>query len=170
MKRIGRTMNILMAVTLSLFLSFTGTFTSGNFTLPGFIVSFIASTIVSLIIGLVIPIKPISDKIAEKAHLQPRTFGRRCMDALVSDVLYTPILTLLMVGLAYFMASRHGSPIPVPFILMFLKSFAISMIVGFILAYIFQPLYLGMLIKKYGVPVPPANENGGAPHGDRPQG
>ena len=121
-------------------------------------------------VSLLYKIKPISDRVAEKMHLRPKTFGRRCMDALIADVIYTPVMTLLMVGLAYFMSAKNGNPIPVPFILMFLKSFAISMIVGFIMAYIFQPLFLGMLIKKYGVPVPPAGENGGAPHGDRPQG
>ena len=169
MKKIGRGMGILMAVTLSFFLSFVGTFTSGNFTLPGFIVSFIASTVVSLLIGLIVPIKPLSDGICDKLHLQPKTFGRRCMDALISDVIYTPVMTLLMVGLAYFMSAKHGAPIPVPFGLMFLKSLGISMIVGFILAYIFTPLYLGMLIKKYGVPVPPADGKGGPGNADRPE-
>ena len=131
--------------------------------------SFIASIIVSLLIGLIIPIKPLSDKVAEKLHLQPKTFGRRCMDALVSDVIYTPVLTLLMVGLAYYMSARHGAPIPVPFGLMYLKSLAISFVVGFIMVYIFMPLYMNMLVKKYGVPVPPSNENGGSGHADRPQ-
>lgn len=169
MKRIGKAMAILMSLTMSLFLSFVGTFTSGNFTLPGFLLSFLVSTVISLLVGLVIPIRPLSDKIAEKCRLQPKTFGRRCMDALVSDLIYTPILTLLMIGLAYFMAAKHGAPIPVPFILMFLKGFGISLVVGFILAYIFMPLYLNMLIRKYGVPVPPSDGKGGSGNADRPQ-
>ncbi|MBR3629765.1 MAG: hypothetical protein IKN55_04745, partial [Oscillospiraceae bacterium] len=74
------------------------------------------------------------------------------------------------VGLAWFMAERHGVSIPVPFIQMFLKSLGISLIVGFIMVYVFMPLYLRMLVKKYGVPVPPSKENGGLEHADRPQG
>lgn len=168
MKKIGRAMNVLMALTMSLFLSFTGTFTSGSFTLPGFLVSLVASIIVSLIIGLIVPIKPISDGVCGKLNLQPRTLGRRCMEALVADVIFTPVMTLLMLALAYFMASKSGHPIPVPFIISFAKSFVISMIVGFIMAYIFQPLYLRLLLKKYGVPAG-GPDNGGADNADRPE-
>jgi len=43
MKKIGRQMSLMMGVTLSLVLSFVGVFTSGQFTLPAFIMSFLES-------------------------------------------------------------------------------------------------------------------------------
>ncbi len=157
MKRVGRSMSICMAITLSFFLALTGNLVgmvqSGRFDTIGFVIGFGLSVVVSLIIGFVVPMGKIHGFIERK-------FGRgdilgRYIESLISDLIYTPIMTFLMVVLAYFMAKSHGgSP---PFLGMFLPSLGICFVIGFILIFIFMPFYMKMLMKKYGVK---ENQNG----------
>ena len=157
MKGIMIKMSLLMGVTLSFFLSLTGLLASGHFTVPGFIVSFLASTVISLVIGFLIPVKKLGDKAAGKMK---RGFGRACVESLVSDLIYTPVITLCMTGLAY-MKIEGDKP---PYIMMFLKSLGLSMVVGFVLIMIFMPLYLKLLLKGKmpgGRPGGPGGPEGG---------
>ncbi|MBR6273944.1 MAG: hypothetical protein IKR27_02900, partial [Lachnospiraceae bacterium] len=92
MKGIMIKMSLLMGVTLSFFLSLTGLLSSGHFTVPGFIVSFIVSTIISILIGIFIPVR----KLGEKASAGKKGFAKTCVESLVSDLIYTPVMTLVM--------------------------------------------------------------------------
>ena len=162
MKRVGRSMSICMAITLSLFLSLTGNLVgmvqSGRFDTIGFILGFIISTIVSLIIGFLVPMGRIHAWVLKKNG--PGLMGRY-IESLISDFIYTPLMTTLMVTMAYIMARSHGQK--PPFLGMYLPSLGISMVVGYLLIFFFQPFYMKMLMKKYGV------EPGGPPEG-RPGG
>ena len=146
MKKIGMKMNILMGVSLSFGLSLVGNLTSGHFTVPGFLISFVTSMILSLIIGFVVPIRKITGNALRKRGLKEGETKAKLLDSCISDLIYTPIITLLMVFLAYSQAKRGGAP--VSFLSMFLPSLIISLIVGFILIYILQPVYLKLLLKK----------------------
>jgi len=147
MRRIGRQMSIVMGVSLSLSLSLIGNLSSGHFTVPGFLISFAASTLVSLAIGFLVPVKPLGDRLC--AGLRPGSLARRCAESFISDCIYTPVITLLMVWLAYRGAAAHGAP--VQFAPMFLHSLVVSMVVGFVLIFVLMPLYLGIILKKNGI-------------------
>ena len=146
MKKIGRKMSILMGITLSFFLSLQGNLLSGHFAVPAFLLSFAISTAISLIIGFLVPMKKVGDSVCNALHLKPRSLPAHCAESLVSDVMYTPVITLAMVALAWKMATAHGAQIP--FLPMFLHSLALSMITGFVLIFIFMPLYMRLVVPK----------------------
>ncbi len=146
MKKISRRMSLCMGVTLSFFLSLIGTATSGHFSVPGWIISFIISTIISLIIGFLVPVKKVSDNACQKFNMQPGKLSTRCFESLISDLIYTPIITFCMVLFAYLMATRQGAPLH--FLPMFLSSLIICLIAGFVLIFIFMPLYMKLIIGK----------------------
>ena len=149
-KRVGRSMSICMAITLSLFLSLTGNLVgmvqSGRFDTIGFIIGFVVGTIISLIIGFAVPMGRIHQWVEKK---QGPGLMARYIESLISDFIYTPLMTTLMVTLAYILARSHGQH--PPFLGMYLPSLGISMVVGYLLVFIFQPFYMKMLMKKYGV-------------------
>lgn len=149
MKKIGLQMSVLMGVSLSFCLSLSGNALSGHFTMQGFAISFAASTALSLLIGFAVPVKPLSDKICDALSLRPRTLPRSVAESLVSDCVYTPLITLLMVFLAWKSASAHGAHIP--FAPMFLHSLATSMIIGFVLILILMPVFLRLVFRMNGI-------------------
>ena len=158
MKKVGRSMSICMAITLSFFLSLTGNLVgmvqSGRFDTIGFVLGFVISVVVSFIIGLVVPMGRIH--VWAQKKFEPGLMAHY-IEALISDLIYTPLMTTLMVVMAYFMARNHGAA--PPFLGMYLPSLGISLVVGYLLVFIFQPLYMKALMKKYGV------NPGGPPEG-----
>lgn len=161
MKKMGIQMGLLMGVTLSFFLSLTGLLSAGQFKIPAFITSFLISFVISMVIGLIVPMKKVGDAAVAKAGLQPRTLKARLLESLISDLIYTPIITFCMVFMAYRQATSHGAKIPFP--AMLIKSEVISLIVGYVLIFIFQPLFLKIVMKNSGIGGPPA----GRPPEDR---
>ena len=149
MRMIGKQMAIRMGIMMSFCLSLVGTLTSGHFTIPGFLLSFVVSTIISIVIGIVIPIGKVTGGLCEKWGLERGKIGTRVVESLISDAIYTPIMTLVMVSLAYFMVMRmSGGMAQIPFLPMFLKSLFICYVVGFFLIFIFQPLFLKQIMRK----------------------
>ena len=146
MKKIGMKMNILMGISLSFALSLVGNLMSGHFTLPGFLLSFAVSTVICLIIGRFIPIGRITREACAKRGFEEGTTKARLLSALISDSIYTPVMTFIMVLLAYLSAKRGGAP--VSFITMFIPSLFISYIIGFALVYVLEPLYLKLVLGK----------------------
>ena len=148
-KRIGRDMGIVMGLTISLLLSFVGTFTSGQFTVPGFIISFLASFAVSLVLGFFIPMRKIADNVCRKASAENGILKKKLLEALVSDLIYTPIMTLLMVTLAYKNATSHGAQLN--YVPMFLRSLVISLLAAYGFIYLVTPLCMKLVFKKNGL-------------------
>lgn len=155
MKKIGIGMSFLMGIVLSFFLSLVGTLSGGHFTIPSWLISFLISFVISIIIGLLVPMKPVLDKADAKAGLKPGTLPARFFESLISDLIYTPIISLCMVSFAYFQVKRAAAFVPdmvvPPFLPMFLKSLLLTMAVGYVLIFIFQPLFMKMFMKKYGM-------------------
>ncbi len=152
MKKIGRGMGLRMGITMSFCLSLIGTLTSGHFTIPGFLVNFIVSTIISLLIGFFIPMARISGAANAALKLKRGTLPERVVGSLISDVIYTPIMTFIMVLIAYEMAMKQsGGMAQLSFPKMFFSSLLICFIAGFVLIFIFQPLFMKSLMKKYNV-------------------
>lgn len=151
MKKVGMKMSLLMAVSLSFCLSLLGNLTSGHFTVPGFLSSFVISFLISLVIGFLVPMKKTGDAVIEKAHLTPHTLPARALEALVSDLIYTPFITLCMTALAHHTAVSHGQTMP-PLLFMFLKSLILSMIVGYVLIFLVSPVFLKIAMKNSDSP------------------
>ncbi len=150
MKKIGLGMNILMGLTMSVFLSLIGNLMSPQFSFIAFLISFLISTVISIILGFLIPMKKVGDTVVKAARLHPGSIGARCLESFISDLIYTPIMTVSMVFFAYIMAGGN-----MPFIPTLLRSLLVSMIVGFVLILVFMPLYLKLLMKINGVAPPP---------------
>jgi hypothetical protein len=151
MRKIGRSISIKMAVTMSFFLSLVGNLTSGHFTLMGFLTSFLISLVISMVIGLLIPIGKLGGAACRAAKLRQGTLGARLMESLVSNLIFTPIMTLIMVFLAYkAVMKQSGGMAPISFGSMFLHSLIICFIVGYVLIFIVQPLFFKQAMKKYG--------------------
>lgn len=145
MKKAGRKISLCMGITLSFFLSLIGLASSGKFTLSGWLISFVISTVISLVIGFIVPIKKVNDAACTKLGLIPGRLSTRCFESLLSDLIFTPIITFCMVYLAFSKAVSMGAP--VRFLPMFLHSLAICMIAGFILIFIFTPLFVKLIIR-----------------------
>ena len=145
MKKIMIQMNILMGVTLSLCLSLIGNLRAEKFSVPGFLISFLLSVVISMIIGLAVPVKPLTDRLEAKCGIQPRTLRAKCFEALISDLLYTPLITVVMTVFAYKQATAHGASIP--FVPMLISSLLISLIAGYVLIFICMPLFLKLVFK-----------------------
>ena len=135
--------------TLSLLLSFVGTFSSWDFTRPGSIMSFLVSFVVSIIVGLFIPMKKVSDKVCDKAGVKNGTIAKRLLETLISDLIYTPLMTFLMVTMAYKMATSHGAPLN--YAPMLLKSLGISLLAAYGFIYLVTPLCMKLVFKKNGI-------------------
>ena len=167
MKKVGLTMSMLMGITLSFCLSLTGNIMgsrqSGSFNVPGWLISFVLSTVISIILGFIIPMKKISDSVQSKNGGIGSVRGR-LVDSLVSDLIYTPLLTLIMVFLAYRGAVAHGAQMP--FLPMFLSSLLVSLIVAYIIIFLVSPLFIRLALKINGIQGRPGGPGGpGAMHG-----
>ncbi len=145
MKTVGRKMGIAMGITMSFFLSLIGITSAGKFTVPGFLISFLVSSALAVVIGLFLPIGKITGAVLKSAGLERNSTAGHLLSALISDCIYTPIMTLVMVFLAWRSATAQGAQIP--FGAMFLKSFGIAMIAGFVLSYFFEPFYMNLFMK-----------------------
>ncbi len=155
MRLVGRDMSIKMGITMSFFLSLIGTATSGHFTIPGFLISFVVSTIISLIIGFLIPMGKLSNGLLNKFHLIRGNLGARCLETLVSDLIYTPIMTFAMVFLAYNMAMKQsGGMAQLSLGKMFLSSLIICFLAAFVIIFIVQPIFMKQAMKKHGIVKP----------------
>ena len=135
-----------MGGTMSFVLSLIGMLSAGQFTVPGFLKSFLISFAISVVLGMLVPIKKISDGLMKKFDLKPGTLKTRFLEALVADVAYSPVMTFIMVYMAYRQASAHGARIP--FGPMLLKSECISFVAAFVLSFIITPLYTKLIFKK----------------------
>ncbi|MGN0638879.1 MAG: hypothetical protein ACI4J0_10950 [Huintestinicola sp.] len=222
MKKMGISMSMLMGVTMSFVLSLVGTLGGGHFTVPGWIRSFIVSLIISLVLGFIIPMKKLSDSACAKCNVPIHSTKGKLLSALVSDLIYTPLLTVIMVTLAVTGAGRaidaqisennalltetqssitalteelneaaaaletclpeesgelnakvgelngkigelngkvqqlngeiQGMTAAKPHLIpVLIRSLILTLIVGYAVIYIIQPIYLNMLMKKFGL-------------------
>ncbi len=174
MKSVMMKMTILMGLTMSFVLSLVGTLLGGHFSIPGWIISFLVSLVISLIIGFVVPIKKVTDSACKKAGVEPASPKGNFLSALVSDLIYTPVITVIMVIVMINGAKRNipeevlaqgGGPsvarvLPI--------SLIVCLIVGWIVIAVIQPVYIKYLTKNLG----PGGPNGpGGPGGSgRPDG
>ena len=145
MQGFEKKMGLLMGFSMSFVLTLVGMSSAGKLTLPGFLLRFTVSFLISLLAGKIIPAKRIAAEWTRKLNLEPGSLEARLLDALVTDLAYSPFMTLVMVSIAYFQATSHGAKIP--FIPMLLKSELISFAVAFVLGFVLPPLFVKILMK-----------------------
>ena len=149
MKAAGIKISVCMGIVMSFFLSLTGTLSSGHFTIVGFLISFLVSTVISIIIRLIVPMGKINMSIEKKMGCAPGDLKVKLVESLISNLIYTPVMTLAMVTLAYITVMRQSNGMAqLLFLPMFLKSLVICFIVGYILIFIFAPFFAKLFIPK----------------------
>ena len=144
-KKTDLRMSLLMGASMSLILSRVGLLSAGRFTVGDFLKSFIISFPISLVLGLIIPGKKICDALIAKCNLVRESVSARMLEAFVMDLIYSPVMTFVMVYLAYRRAVSHGARIP--FGPMLLKSELISFAVGFVLNYVMTPVFVRLVMR-----------------------
>ena len=149
MKKVGQEMSILMGASMSFVLSLVGTLSSGNFTWQSFLLSFFISFLLSLILGLAIPVRSIVEVAIRRLGLKHGELKARLLESLITDLVYSPIMTFLMVYIAYRQAVSHGARIH--FAKMLLKSELTSFIIAFILSFVLSPVFLKLVMKRNGI-------------------
>lgn len=148
MRKMGVIMNLLMGFFMSLILSFTGTMFGGHFTVPGWLMSFGISLIISWVIGFIVPIKKLGDAFCNKCKTNPMSFKGTLLSALISNAIYTPFITVVMVCVMVTNAAKHAPEGMGPRISQVLPgSLVVCLIVGYIAICILQPLLLKLLMK-----------------------
>ncbi|WP_051198039.1 hypothetical protein [Butyrivibrio sp. MB2005] len=149
MKKIGRQMGIIMGILMSFSLSLVETLASGKFTIPSFLIAFVLSAVISVLIGFAVPVGKITADVCRKFKLERGKISTRVVESLISDIIYTPIITLVMTAFFYKMVMiQSGGMAQLSFIPMFIKGAIIGVVVAFFLIFIFQPMILGYLMKK----------------------
>ena len=172
MKRIGRRISILMGITLSLCLSLVGNLflAEDGFKFGDFILGLCISLTISLLIGFIVPMKKVNDSVDRTFKLRPGSMAANAVEALVSDLIYTPIITLVMTLVAWKMATSHNPQADIPYLPMFLKSLAVCMAVGYVLIFIFAPLYTRLVVGKRRMPAgPPQDRRPEGPQDKKPE-
>lgn len=149
MRAVGIKMNILMGFSMSVILSLVGTLTGGHFSVPSWLVSFGISLIISLAIGFLVPVKKLGDMACKKCNVEEKSFKGNLVSSVISDLIYTPIITIIMVVIMLNNAAKHAPAGAVPPVGRVLPgSLLICLIVGYIVIVILQPLFLKMLLKN----------------------
>ncbi len=146
MEENAKQMSLLMGFSMSLVLTFIGMAGAGKLSMPGFLFSFIVSFLISLLVAKIIPAKKISAEWTRKLQLTPGSFKARLLDALVTDLSYSPLMTLVMILIAYCQSAFHGAAFP--FVPVLLKSELISFSIAFVLGFALPPFYMKLLMKK----------------------
>ena len=164
-RKIGILMSVYMGVVMSIFMTITGVcvgmlpnvikgLVPPQAMLLSLISGFFVSFCISVMIGFMIPMHKVTQSVTRNMD---EGFGKRCVETLISDVIYTPAISLVMVAFAYMSNQRQGNEGP-SFFVMLIPSLIACFIVGFILIYIFQPIFMRRLMRKYG---PGAGRDGG---------
>ncbi|SEP77573.1 hypothetical protein SAMN04487977_101383 [Treponema bryantii] len=150
-KKIGIRMMLLMGITLSFFLSLTGLLLSGHFTWKGLLINWLISFVISCIIGRIYPMHKISVFLDKKFGLKHGKLSTHLVESFLSDCAYTPIITFVMVFIAWKQAVAQGASISLG--AMFGASLLVSLVAGYVLIVIFIPIFIRITgASKLGKP------------------
>ena len=101
--------------------------------------------------------KQLEDKACAKAGITGKPLACRALGSLISDLIYTPIITTAMVTMAY-LKMQGGKP---PYLIMWGKSMLSSLLVAYLLVFLVSENYMKLILKHNGV--------GGTPNGKGPR-
>ena len=94
----------------------------------------------------------ITTDLIRKLKFQKGSLKCRLFETLISDLLMSPLMTLIMVCFAYRQAVSHGAEIP--FGPMLLKAEILSFVVAYVALFFLTPLFLKYSLKKAGISQP----------------
>ena len=138
-------MSLFVGVVLGFFLPLIGMLRSAHFSIQGFAMGFFMSFLVSVILGFVIPARRVNLSINRKFKLRYNSIGTLFINALVTDVLYVPIITAFVATLSYRKSIAMGAMINYPEML--IKAIAVSLVIGYMLVFITFPYFLKLACK-----------------------
>lgn len=148
MKKAEKKTGLLMGLSMSFTLSLIGLLSSGQFTFRSFLISFLISFCISTLITTLVPMRRITLSLSKKLGLKERTLTGRLFETLISDLLMSPLMTFVMVFIAWKQATAHGARIPLgP---MLLKSEIISFLAAYILIFVLTPVFMKIAFKGKG--------------------
>lgn len=151
-------MTVYMGITMSFVLSLVGTLAGGHFTIVSWLISFGISLVISLVIGCIVPIKKLGDAACAKCKVDPQSMKGNLLSALISDLIYTPVITVVMVSIMMNMVKKQiaaAGRVAVGFPTLgqaLVPALIITLLVGFIVIALIQPVFIKMLVKKYAGP------------------
>ena len=156
-KKIGMLMSVYMGFVMSIFMTVTGVCVGmlpnvlkhripPQAMISSLISGFFISFAISMMIGFVVPMKTITDSATK--NMKPG-MGKRCFETLISDAIYTPVISLVMVAFAYMSNNKNGEGGPT-YLMMLIPSLIACFIVGYIIIFLVQPAILKHLMKRFG--------------------
>ena len=146
MKKAELKMGMLMGASMSVCLSLAGMLSAGQFSLVPFIKNVLISFLISQVISNAVPLRRLTMAAVRKNGSKPGSLPARLLETLVSDLILTPLMTLVMVYLAYRQATAQGAVIP--FLPMLVKSELISLVVAYVLIFFLTPVYEKLAFGK----------------------
>jgi len=80
--------------------------------------------------------------------MKPGELKTRLFEALINDLMMSPLMTLIMVSIAHRLAVSHGARIP--FMGMLVRSEIISFIAAYFLIFFLTPVFVKIAMKGAG--------------------
>jgi len=137
MRTAGRLISMMMGFILSFFQSLAGQLRSGHFSFSGWMISLALSIGISWLIGYIVPMGKVSRNICRKLKCPEGSLKARIAESAVSDLIFSPFITLANIFLARRNIPANAKP---TFFSMYISSLLISLAIGFVLVFIFQPI------------------------------
>ena len=155
MRLMGALISMLHGLILGIVFSTIGILKStGKIIIPAIIVSALISVVITGIIGFFIPIKLVSDKLAEKMKVTPeqKDFGLKysLIQALVGDTLFTPLMVFV------FIAKNVGLGNPA-FGMAFLSSLLLDYVIAYVICFLLAPI-VGKIMSSVMSKNPPVKQ------------
>lgn len=116
--------------------------------IPSLLVSLVVATILAIGLGIIIPMKKLNEGVAKATNA--KGFVLLLIQSVISDLLYTPFISLVMSFVSTLLFAKVPSNVFVPAALgSFLRSLPVEFILALIAIIIFQPLIQKAAFKKY---------------------
>ncbi len=154
MKKVGIEMSILMGITLSIFLSIANVIAAGRFNIINLILNILIASVVSISIGLVVPMGKLNLTLDKSLGFKPGSLPARLVEAFVSDLIYTPVVSIIMIIFNYIRVTTHLPKevrATIPFAPMLAKGLIVSFLVGYVLIFFIQPVFMKIVFKRNGI-------------------
>ena len=146
MKEFSRMMSLCMGVIMSLCLSTAGLLSAGAFSIPSLLLNFVISFTIIRVIDRFINVGKLSNELPGKLNVDPDSLLGRLLKALVGVVVYSPMMTAVMVYIGYFRATSHGARIK--YLPMLLNSLPLTLVLSFLICFFITPLLEKIIWKR----------------------
>ena len=147
MKEYAKKMSLCMGIMMSLSLTAIGLISANAFTPVSFLFNFGVSFGIMSIVGRFFDAGMISMNILQKNGIDRGSLKGRLIQSLIIDLVYSPIMTFVMITLSYLIGKSQSVKLP-PYIPMLIRGLLVSFVAAFFLCLIFTPIFEKILMKK----------------------